>query len=304
MSQRSADRSETGTPDPASARGAEDRRLPLSEPLYKRVFHEIGNDDVPGQAAKVAFFMFTSLPPALLVLFGLTGYFGGEAVGEYITSRIQSAMPGSADDPGTAAGFLASFVDQVVSQTAPGPFSIGLIVGIWTGSTVFVALADSLNKAYDSTEDRSWLRRRALAIGVMIAFLLLFVAGSLVLIIGPQIAGALQLGGVANLAWSILQWPLAFLLVVGAFYLVYYVLPNRDQSSLAKVLLKSSAIAAALWLIVTIGFRFYVSNFGSYGETYGFVGAILVLLLWMYLTAMVVLVGGEISSELEREAGG
>ena len=281
---------------------APQNRPPLTQPLHKRVVSEVRDDDVLGQAAKVAFFMFTSLPPALLVLFALAGIYGGDRLSEYLTAQMQQALPGSASDPNSAAAFINRFVEQVVQTSAPGPLSIGLLLGIWAGSAVFVSLTDALNRAYDITDERSWFRRRAIAIGVMIAFLLLFIVASIILLAGPQIAGALQLGGAAELAWAILQWPLALLFVVLAFFLAYYVLPNRDQSAGKGTLFKGSFIAALLWLGATFGFRLYIANFGSYGETYGFVGAILVLLLWMYLTSIVILLGGEIASEMEREA--
>lgn len=294
---------------PASAGAAARRGVPparpsldVSAPLYKRVLHEIADDDVTGQGAKVAFFMFSSLPPALLVLFSLTGLIGGATAAAFISARMESALPGSAADPDSAAGFLNTFVEQVVTDAAPGPLSIGLLLGLWASSAVFVALTESLNIAFDVDEDRSWVKRRGLALLTMVGFLSLFLLGSVVLIAGPQIADALDMAGVMNALWSVVQWPLAFLLVVGAFFLVYYVLPNRDQSGCKGVLFKSSAIAAGLWLLATAGFRIYIANFGSYSETYGFVGAILVLLLWMYLTGIVILVGGEISSEMERTA--
>jgi membrane protein len=285
-----------------AARPGGSERLPLSKPLWKRVLHEFQDDDVPGQGAKVAFFMFTSLPPALLVLFGLAGIFGGEELAGYLTSRMEGALPGSADDPDSAAGFLSGFVEQVAQENAPGPLSIGLVLGIWASSAVFVALTEALNLAYDVGDDRSWFKRRALAIAVMVGFLLLFLGGSLALITGPFVADWFGLGAVGSLVWSIVQWPLAFGLVVGAFFLAYYLLPNRVPRPPVGILVKSSAIAAGLWLLATLGFRQYIANFGSYSETYGFVGAILVLLLWMWITAIVILTGGEISSEMEREA--
>jgi membrane protein len=276
-------------------------QLPLTVPLYKRILHEIKDDDVTGQAAKLAYFMFTCLPPALLVLFGITGFVGG-GLSEFLAERIQQVLPGTADDPESAAGFLNGFVQDVVTQRAPGPLSIGILTGLWAASAVFVAASDTLNRAFDVTEDRSWFKRRGIAALVMVGFVVLFVAGSLMLIGGPQIADALQLGSVGNLIWSIVQWPLAFAMVVIAFFFVYYLLPNRDQRGCKRELAKASAIAAGLWLFATLAFRIYISNFGSYGETYGFVGAILVLLLWLYLTGMVMLAGGEIASELERKA--
>jgi membrane protein len=238
----------------------------------------------------------------MLVLFALTGYFGGEEVATFIIDRLSAALPGSADEPDSAAGFIGTFVEEVVRVRAPGPLSIGLVTGIWAASAVFVALTDSLNLAYDVEDDRPWLKRRGLSIAVMILFLLLFLGGSAVMLAGPAVARGLDLGGVANVTWNILQWPLAFGLVVAAFFIVYYLLPNRDQSGCKAPIAKSAAIAAGLWLVATIGFRLYVYNLGTFNETYGFVGTILVLLLWMYLTAMVILLGGEIGSEMERSA--
>lgn len=275
-------------------------RPPLTMPLPKRVFAEISDDDVLGQGAKVAFYMFSSLPPALLVIFALTGLFGGDAAADFITTRLQGVLPGSPSDPDSAAGFVSDFVEDVVHDSAPGPLSIGLLLGLWASSAVFVALTEALNKAFDVVDDRSWFRRRGLAIGVMLAFALLFLSGSVALVAGPGISEALQLGPVGSLVWAIAQWPLAFTLVVVAFFIVYYFLPNRDQSACKKVLAKASAISAILWVVATLGFRLYIDNFGSYSATYGFVGAVMVILLWMYVTSIVILIGAEISSEMER----
>ena len=294
----------TGEKAPTSKGGAdspEERQPPLSMPLWKRVMSEIKTDDVTGQGAKLAYFMFTSLPPALLVLFGVTGFVGG-GTAEFVSGQLTGAVPGSPDDPSSAAGFINQFVEQVVSEKAPGPLSVGILTGIWAASAVFVGLMDSLNVAFDETETRGWFKKRGLAVLVMIGFLALFVVGSVVLIAGPSISDALGLGAVGNLVWNIVHWPAAFLLVVCAFFLVYYVLPNRDQSKCKKVLFKASAIAAGIFLVFTLAFRIYISNFGSYSETYGFVGAILVLLLWMYLTGIVMLIGGEVASEMERSS--
>ncbi|HEV2149584.1 MAG TPA: YihY/virulence factor BrkB family protein, partial [Longimicrobiaceae bacterium] len=263
-----------------------------AEGFVKRVWREVQEDDVIGQAAKLAYFAFLSLPPALLVIFGFTGFFGGNAAAMWITERLGSALP---ED---ASALVDQFVQQVVYEQAPGPFSLGLLLALWAASNVFAALADSLNKAYDVKEGRSWLRRRAIAIGVMLAFAVLFLAGSMAILAGPAIARSIGLWGTAEAVWGLLQWPLAFLLVVGAFWIAYYVLPNRDQWADKWKIFKGAAIAAVLWALATTGFRYYIANFGSYGETYGFLGVIIVLLLWMYMTGLVVLLGGEINSEM------
>ena len=285
---------------PARREAAQRPDRSSDDPLIKRVAREFGEDDVPGQAAGLAYYMFTSLPPAILVLFALSGFFGGQELSDYLTTQLQNVMPGSADDPDSAVGFLSRFIEDVATERAPGPLSIGLITGLWAASAVFGAMSNALNRAYDVRESRSWIHRKAIALGVMVAFLALFFAGSIILIAGPQIADAIDLYGIGDILWTILQWPLAFALVVGAFFLAYYLLPDRDQSTSKKRILVGATAGAGLWLVATVGFRIYIANFGSYSETYGFIGAILVLLLWMYLTGIVILLGGEIGSELER----
>jgi membrane protein len=264
--------------------------------LLKRVGREVMEDEIPGEAAKVAYYAFLALPPAILVSFALLGFFGGSAMAEGMNARLQAALPDS------AAELVEGFVDQIVNQSAPGPFSIGLLLALWAASNVFVALGESLNTAYDVGEDRSWVKRRALAVGTMLASVFLMLIASVSLIAGPQIANALNLWGAAELAWTIIQWPLAFLFVAAAFFLVYYVLPNRDQSACKPMLFKAAMVAAALWLVASAGFRLYIGNFASYSETYGLLGSVIVLLLWLYVTGLVVLVGGELASEMEEKA--
>jgi len=265
---------------------------PLSWPLWKRVWTRYRSDDVANQAAKVAYFFFMSLPPLLMATFGLAGIFGGDDTAAWLTANLQRNLPAEA-------GVLVNgFVTEVVHKQHPGLLSIGLLLSLWAGANVFMALEDTLNAAYGVTCARGFVKRRLVALAALLAVGLLFLAGSAALLAGPAIAKALGLG----IAWSILQWPVGLALVVGAFWTVYYLLPNRDQRGCKAVLLKSSAIAAALWLLATLGFRLYAANFGSYGKTYGVLGGMIVLLLWMDYTSLVILLGGEVSSEMERSA--
>jgi membrane protein len=149
-------------------------------------------------------------------------------------------------------------------------------------------------------ETRGWVKKRAIALGTMLGSVVLFLLAAVSLLAGPAIARASGLGEAGMLVWSIVQWPLAFAFMVAAFWTGYYVLPNRDQAGCKLVLLKVAAIAAAAWLVATAAFRVYIANFSSYSEAYGFLGAFIILLLWLYLTATVVLVGGELAAEMER----
>jgi membrane protein len=139
-------------------------------------------------------------------------------------------------------------------------------------------------------------------VGMLLACAVLFLAGSAVLIVGPAVPDWLGLGPAGRLAWRVAEWPLAFLLLASMFWLIYYVLPVRDQSTQKLTLFKASAIAAALWLVATAAFRIYITNFGAYSATYGLIGTIIVLLLWLYVTSLVIILGAQIASEMERTA--
>lgn len=271
-------------------------RLPADAPLWKRVFREFKRDDVPGQAARVAFYFFLSLPPAIMALFALTGLFGGAGTADWLTQQLTTSLPGE------AAQLVSGFVDDVVHNQAPGPLSFGLLGALWAGSSVFTALEDTLNQAYDVTQERSFVKKKAIAVGMLLACAVLFLIGSAVLLAGGSISGALGLGDFGRTVWGILQVPLGFLLITCTFWLIYYVLPNRDQSACKGTLFKASAISAGLFVAAALAFRLYIANFGSYSATYGLLGTIIVLLLWMYVTSLVILLGGEVASEMERGA--
>jgi membrane protein len=269
---------------------------PLSMPLWKRVMKEFKRDDVAGQAAKVAYYFFLSLPPLVMALFGLAGLFGSARTAEWLTGQLQQALPPE------ASGLIQGFVEQVVNDKRPGLFSVGLLLALWAGSAVFTALEVTLNQAYGIKEERGFVKSKLVALGALLAVGLLFTAGSAALLAGPAITKALGLGQVGQTIWSIAQWPVGFALITGAFWAIYYILPNKDQSGCKKTLLKASAVVAVIFALATLGFRLYITNFSSYSATYGLLGTIIVLLLWMYVTSLVILLGGEIASEMERTA--
>jgi len=148
---------------------------------------------------------------------------------------------------------------------------------------------------YDVREDRGFLKKRGIALLLLVAGLVLLVGGALAIIAGVPIIRSLGVGPAAELG----AWVLAFILVVALFALVYYVLPNRDQSRSKATVLIGAVVGALVWLLATTGFQVYVTNFGSYRATYGAIGAVIVLMFWLYLTALAILFGGEVASVLE-----
>lgn len=254
-----------------------------------KVFKEAKRDNITGEAAKVAYYFFLSLFPLILSLFALTGLFGGDQAFEAIMREIRSAVP---QDTAT---YLSKFVQQVTEEQRPGLLSVGVLLTLWSASNVFAALGDGLNTMYDAEETRSWWKKRLIAIGLLIVGSILLIVGAGAMVAGPEIVSSLGLGVIGN----ILRWPLAFAALVGLMWLIYYFLPNRDQSRSKKEVMVGAVVGTLVWILASVAFRFYVSNFGSYSETYGFVGAVIVLLLWLYITAIAILLGGEVAAELE-----
>jgi membrane protein len=260
--------------------------------FFRRLLARLMQHDVSGEAAHVAFFAFLSFPPTIIAVFALTGLFGGPETATWLTAQLQGALPPE------AWGVVEEFVEQVVSTPQPGLLSIGLLLALWAASNVFAALGRSLDMAYGIESGRFFLKQRAVALGVMLIFAVLFLAGSVTLIAGPAITRGLRLLGFMDYFWSIAQWPLAFVLVTTAFWVAYYLLPARDQSGEKLRLLVGAVVATILWMLATVGFRIYIENFGNYSETYGILGTMIVILMWMWISMLVVLTGGEIAAQM------
>lgn len=250
---------------------------------------EARGDNVTGEAAKVAYYFFLSLWPLLLGLFAFAGIFGGEPAFEWIMGWVREALPPE------ATRMLGRYVEDVVTEERPDMLSLGILLTLWSGSSIFSTLAEGLNVMYDLREGRTWWRRRALSVGLLVAASVLLTAGASTILAGAQIAGAL---GIDRTIAS-LRYPLAFVALTALLWLVYYVLPARDQKVAMRWITIGALVGATLWLLVTTLFRLYVANLGSY-DSYGTVGAVLVLLLWLYLTALAILFGGEVAVSLEQ----
>jgi membrane protein len=256
------------------------------------VFREAMADRITGEAAKVAYYFFLSFFPSILALFAFTGILGGDDAFQWIMKQLRSAMPGE------AAEYLSRFVREITGESRPGLLSLGIILSAWSASNAFAAMADGLNRMYDLEEDRPWWKRRALALGVLVLALVLLNGGAVTVLAGPELFDLLRLGAY----WDLLRWPVAFVLLTAMMFLIYLLLPNRRPPRQKTSPLIGATLGAALWVLGTLAFRLYLANFGSYSRTYGVLGGLIVLLLWLYLTALVILFGGETAATLEQLA--
>jgi membrane protein len=270
-------------------------------PLLKATGKEIIDDNVLGLAAQTAYYFFFSLFPLLLFSVPLIGLIGNQReIVTWAMAKLGDALPAD------ALRLVRGVVEQTVfAPSAPGLVSVGAVLALWAGSNVFTTLIGALNTAYDVKESRPFWQRRLIAIASVIVTGLLVLIANVALLGGPQIANWMDnhtpVGHAFAVAWSIVQWPLSFAILVLALFLVYYFLPDIRQR--ARLVLVGATVAAALWVIVTLLFRFYVQNFGSYNKTYGAIGSVIILLTWMYLTMLVTLSAGELNSALQQGTG-
>jgi membrane protein len=215
--------------------------------------------------------------------------------------------------PSAALQLVVATIDQVTESRGGGKLWFGLLAALWAASSGISALSQALNAAYDVPETRPWWKVRLISIGLTIAIALLIISALLLVLYGGQLGNVLadfiHEGPAFTLAWKILQWPISLTFVFIAFSLIYQLGPNLSAKRRGKRLPASDfrrrwfspgvLIAITLWMVVSLGFRLYLHFFDSYNATYGSLGALIILMLWFYLTGAAILLGGEINCELE-----
>ena len=269
-------------------------------PLLKATLHGIGEDNVGSLAAAAAFNFFFSLFPLLLFVAPLLTLVGDKRrMIEWLFAQITATLPGRQAEP-----IERSLYRVVLAPSAPGLISVGLVLAAWAGSNVFGTLTHVLNTAYDVRETRSWIRQQIIRLGTFVVAVVILIASALVFINGESIAAwignAVHASQAAVLAWQIAQFPIAFVALVALAFMTFYLLPNVVQSK--SRILFAACLTTVAWIVATLLFRVYVSHFPP-NPAYGLIGAIIILLTWMYYTMYVILAVGELASELHRGTG-
>jgi membrane protein len=266
--------------------------------LARRVVAEIRDDDCLGRAAQLAYYFLFALFPFFLFLTTLLGYLPIPDLLDRLLETLGQMLPGE------AIRLVQDNLRQLVSGQRGGLLSFGLLAALWTSSSALTAIMDSLNRAYDVDEGRPFWKVRGLAILLTVGLSVFIVAALVLLTFGPGIgrwiADLVGLGRAFELAWNILRWPVIVGFMVVAMALLYYVAPDVEQRW--QWITPGSVCAVIGWLLASLGFAFYVNNFGSYNATYGSIGAVIILLTWMYLSGLFVLIGGEVNAEIEHAA--
>jgi membrane protein len=264
--------------------------------LLKRTWSEVIADNCLGLAAQLAYYFFLSLFPALLFLLAIVSFVPIENLMETITTTLARVAPSD------VLKIIQDQILKIAQDRDGGLLTLGMIGTIWSTSSGMTAIIDTLNQAYDIQESRTWWKVRLTAIGLTVA-LAVFIVGSTVLVVaGPAIADRVaawfHLGAAFAWTWKVLQWPIVFGLVSLGIAVIYYYAPDAEQEWIW--ITPGSIVATLLWLLISLGFRFYVTNFGAYTETYGAVGGVIVVMLWFYLSGLAILVGAELNAEIEH----
>ena len=264
--------------------------------LVKRTVKETQADNGLGLAAQLAYYFFLALFPALLFVIALAGAFASTDLITRIIGMMQGAVPPD------VVGIVREQLVKISQGESGGFMTFGMAATLWSSSAAMVALIDALNRAYDVEDQRPMWKQRGTAILLTIGVALFVLLSFALVVAGPQVAEwlgrGMGLGAAFEWTWKILQWPLVFALIATAFGLIYYFAPDVDQDWVW--LTPGSVLATALWIVGSIGFRIYVVNFGSYNETYGTIGGVMVLLLWLYLSGLVIIIGAEMNAEIEH----
>lgn len=251
--------------------------------------HTLG-DYVLNRAAELAFWFLMGFFPLLLAVVSIAAMIGsGHNSQNTLMSYIGQVVPSAA----------SSIVKGILVETTGGGRAwISLLFALWTSSSATVGIMDTLNIIYGVQEDRPWWRARLIAAALAAATGLLLTAALVTVAYGPGLLSLLLPNAAGALLWRLLQWPAAILLLMGALLCLYRFAPNRKRQKW-KHLLPGSIVAAAIWLAVSLLFKFYVRHFSNFGVLYGSLGALIILMFWFYLSGVAILIGGEVNSTLE-----
>jgi membrane protein len=256
------------------------------------------------RAAALTYYAVLSLFPALLAVVALVGVFGQyPETTDKLLEIVGQLGPASAVD--TFRGPVESVVQN--KGGAGALLGFGLLGALWSASGYVAAFMRASNEIYEAPRDRRLIRKLPVRLGLTIMMTLLLAIVAIALVVtGPlaeAIGSAFGLESAAVTIWSIAKWPVMILLAAIAFALLYFGAPNVRHETFRSVL-PGGLLAVVIWIIATVGFAIYVANFGSYNQTYGSLGAIIVALLWLYVTNNAILFGATFNAELQRGRGG
>lgn len=257
-------------------------------------------DELPTRSASLSYYFLLALFPLILFLLSLIGVIAGPH--SVLQFRIMSALGQLA--PGSASDLVRNVVEQTFRASSGLKLAAGVLGALWAASGGMGAVIVSLNKIYEISEGRPWWKQKVTIISLTLALSALIILALVLALYGGRIGEAvfnyIGAADVFRISWKILQWPLTFAAMFLSFSMVYYFGPSLKIRKWYWVT-PGSAVGVTLWLIASLGFRIYLRFFNSYSATYGSLGAVVILMLWLYITGFAFLIGAEVNWVIENE---
>jgi membrane protein len=301
MAQSSTER-EQQAPDPDDARKPDspnDLHKPSWGYVLKKTLREFTSDQCTDLAASLTYYAVLAIFPALLAIVSVLGLFGqAEATTSTMLDLLTQLGGGSVADT------LRGPIEEVTMSPAAGiTFVVGVVGALWSASGYVGAFGRAMNRVYEIDEGRPIWKLRPTNLAITAFTVVLIVIAGLILVLSGDVAEAvgdvIGLGSTAVFVWGIVKWPVLLVIVVVVVAVLFYFAPNVKQPKF-RWMSMGSLLAILIWMIASVGFGFYVSNFSNYNKTYGSLGAVIVFLLWLWITNNALLFGAEFDAEIER----
>ncbi|MFJ8267663.1 YihY/virulence factor BrkB family protein [Peribacillus asahii] len=270
------------------------KRVMLRWSFFKTLLEKIQADDVSGLAAQLSYFFLLSLFPLLIVLFTLVAYLPYSE--EEILRTVHTFAPEKSMD----------LIEENLNKMMKGNgklLSFGIFVTLWSASNGLNAIIRAFNRAYDVTENRSFFIARGMSIILTLAMVFVFLVALLLPLFGKQIIFFLsvELGFSEEFirVWNTLRWLISSVVLFFVFFMLYWIAPNKKLKCLS--VLPGAIFATVGWVFMSLAFSFYVEKFGHYSTTYGSLGGIIILMIWFYLSGIIIIIGGEINASVSEK---
>jgi membrane protein len=302
---------ENGLPEGATPPQPEHAEPQLADPRLRdltfrdwraillRSVKQANSDSITDIAAALSYYAFLAMPAALLIAVGVFARTAGPDTIQSMIDRLQGVVPAEATQ------LIEESLTRVTENQSGGLILIvlGVLLALWTTTGAMNALMRGLNRVYGREETRSFVKQRLTALAMLVCLLLAFALSFGLLVLGPVISewlgGVLDLEGVFGWIWWTVQWPILLFGLLFVFAGVLYLGPNVDHPRW-RFLTPGSIVAVAIWMLASGLFAVYVSLFASYNKAWGSLAAVIIMLTWLWLSALALLLGAEINAEAER----
>ena len=278
--------------------------VPLARDLglvdfFKLTFKEVSEDHVSAFAGNLTYKTLFAIFPFFTFLLSLLGLFNATSLVNDMIDYLSGVLPGSATQ------FIKTQLLSITQSQAESAFTLGAILSIalalWGVSGAFRSIMEAMNVMYEVEEDRPFWKVYGLSIFMSLAVIILMLSAFGIVIFGGSVggglAGVIGLGNVFQTVWSIVQWPIVACIVLFTFALIYFFAPAAKQKF--TWISPGAVLAFVFWLLFSLLFSFYVGNFGSYSASYGSLAGVIILMLYTYYSALIMLIGAEMNQVIE-----